>query len=90
MGETCGCGCKHGVTAGPGAAVRAEGRRVIGPAETVEDASRRSPGAAEILRGFGIDTCCGSRLTLSQAAASAGVAVETVLEALGATRGDAT
>jgi uncharacterized protein DUF542 len=89
MGETCTCGCKHGLTAGPGAE-RTEGRLTILSAETVEDAARRSPRAAEILRGFGIDTCCGGRLTLSQAAASAGVAVETVLEALGAGRGDAT
>ena len=88
MGETCRCGCQHGVTAGPGAPVGTEGRRPVVPQETVEDAARRSPRAAEILRGFGIDTCCGGRLTLSQAAASAGVAVETVLEALGAGRRD--
>jgi len=90
MGETCACGCKHGVTVGPGATVRTEGRCTVASAETVEGVVRRSPRAAEILRGFGIDTCCGGRLTLSQAAASAGVAVETVLEALGAGRGDAT
>jgi iron-sulfur cluster repair protein YtfE (RIC family) len=78
------------VTAGPDATARTEGRRSIDSAETVEDAARRSPHAAEILRGFGIDTCCGGRLTLSQAAASAGIAVETVLEALGPGRGDAT
>ena len=90
MGETCACGCQHGVTAGPGATVGTEGRRPDGSAETVEDAARRSPHAAEILRGFGIDTCCGGRLTLSQAAASAGIAVETVLEALGAGSKDGT
>lgn len=90
MGETCACGGKDGVTAAPGAAGRPEGRRPLASAGTVEAAARRSPRAAEILRGFGIDTCCGGRLTLSQAAASAGVAVETVLEALGAGRGDAT
>lgn len=90
MGETCACGCKHGVTAGPGATVGTEGRRPDGSAETVEDAARRSPRAAETLRGFGIDTCCGGRLTLSQAAASAGIAVETVLEALGAGSRDGT
>jgi Domain of Unknown function (DUF542) len=90
MGETSGCGCKHGVTVDPGATVCTEGRRPNGSAETVKDAARRSPRAAEILRGFGIDTCCGGRLTLSQAAASAGVAVETVLEALDADWRDGT
>ena len=90
MGETCACGCKPAVTGGPAAAARTEGRRTIDAAETVEDAARRSPHASEILRGFGIDTCCGGRLTLSQAAASAGIPVETVLEALGAGREDAT
>lgn len=84
MGETCACECEHGATAGPGATVCTEGRRTIVSTNTVEDAARRSPRAAEILRGFGIDTCCGGRLTLSQAAASAGVAVETVLKALDA------
>lgn len=84
MGETSGCGCRHGMTVGLGATVCTEGRRTTDSAETVEDAARRSPRAAEILRGFGIDTCCGGRLTLSQAPASAGVPVETVLEALDA------
>ncbi|HWC05101.1 MAG TPA: DUF542 domain-containing protein [Methylomirabilota bacterium] len=83
MGETCGCGCKHAATADPGAVERPVGRRTIASGETVEGAVKWSPRAAEILRGLGIDTCCGGRLTLSQAAASAGVSVETVLEALG-------
>jgi iron-sulfur cluster repair protein YtfE (RIC family) len=78
------------VTAAPGAAGRREGRRPLASAEAVEAAARRSPRAAEIRRGLGIDTCCGGRLTPSPAAASAGVAVETVREALGAGRGDAT
>jgi iron-sulfur cluster repair protein YtfE (RIC family) len=58
--------------------------------ETVEGAARWSPRAAEILRGFGIDTCCGGRLTLAQAAASAGVSLTAVLDALGADGRDAT
>jgi regulator of cell morphogenesis and NO signaling len=58
--------------------------------ETVEAAARRSPRAPEILRGLGIDTCCGGRLTLAQAAASAGIPVETVLEALAAGAGHGT
>lgn len=84
MGETCGCGCRHGGTAGSGTAGHG------GSEETVEGAMRRSASAAEVLRRFGIDTCCGGRLTLAQAAASAGVPVAAVLEALGAGRGGAT
>jgi iron-sulfur cluster repair protein YtfE (RIC family) len=45
---------------------------------------RGSDRAADVLRSLGIDTCCGGRLTLGQAAASAGVPVETVLAALDA------
>jgi regulator of cell morphogenesis and NO signaling len=85
MGETCGCGCRHGTTASLDTARRTD----IGSEETVETVARRSSDAAEILRGLGIDTCCGGGLTLSQAAASAGVRVETVLAALGADRKDA-
>ena len=89
MDKTCGCGCQHGMTAGTGGAVRPADRETVAAQETVEGAVRWSPRAAEILRGLGIDTCCGGRLTLAQAAASAGVPVETVLEALGAGQEDA-
>jgi iron-sulfur cluster repair protein YtfE (RIC family) len=57
--------------------------RTIDAGETVEGVVRRVPGAAEILGTLGIDTCCGGRLTLAQAAASAGLPVGTVLAALG-------
>jgi uncharacterized protein DUF542 len=82
MKETCKCGCRHGVTADSAAAKPAS----VGPEETVEDTVRQSQRAAEILRGFGIDTCCGGRLTLGQAAAAAGVPVAAVLAALGTGR----
>jgi regulator of cell morphogenesis and NO signaling len=85
MSDACGCGCQHG--GAPGAGTAASG--AIGSGETVEGVVRRSPRAAGILRGLGIDTCCGGALTLVQAAASAGVPVETVLQALGAGRGEA-
>jgi iron-sulfur cluster repair protein YtfE (RIC family) len=59
---------------------------VAGPAvaaeETVETAVRRSPGVLPVLRELGIDTCCGGSLTLAQAAASAGIPTERVLERL--------
>ena len=79
------CGCGHGTSPG----TDTMGRQAIGSWETVEEVVRQSPGAAEILRGLGIDTCCGGRLTLSQAAASAGLSIGTVLEALGAGSEDA-
>jgi hypothetical protein len=81
MGET--CGCHHGKAAVAGGGGRA-GDPVGGvrPDETVEAIGRRAPAAQAVLRGFGIDTCCGGGLTLAQAAASAGVPVERVLAAL--------
>ena len=42
-----------------------------------------------VLQRFGIDACCGGSLTLAQAAASAGVPVETLLLGAGARRGAA-
>jgi len=70
------------VTTGLGAPGGAERGRRPASDETVETAVRGSARAAEVLRGLGIDTCCGGRLTLGQAAASAGVPIETVLAAL--------
>jgi regulator of cell morphogenesis and NO signaling len=82
MSQGCGCGCKHGA-AGAGAtgpAVAAE--------ETVETAVKRSPRMLPVLRELGIDTCCGGGLTLAQAAASAGIPTERVLERLLRALGD--
>jgi uncharacterized protein DUF542 len=82
MSEQCQgqCGCGHGASAGTDT-VR---RHAIGAVETVEDVVRRTPEAADVLRRFGIDTCCGGRLTLAQAAAAAGIPVATLLTALDA------
>jgi iron-sulfur cluster repair protein YtfE (RIC family) len=52
------------------------------PEDTVAAAVLRLPYALLALQRFGIDACCGGQLTLAQAAASAGVPVETVLRAL--------
>jgi len=58
--------------------------------DTVGTAVRDVVGAVDVLRSFGIDTCCGKELTLAQAAAGAGVPVEVLLRALGREEGRAT
>jgi iron-sulfur cluster repair protein YtfE (RIC family) len=71
------CGCRHDsprVSAGSLAPVR--------PEETVGEIVQRDPGALEIMKGMGINHCCGAGLTLSEAAASVGMSVGTVLAAL--------
>jgi Domain of Unknown function (DUF542) len=75
------CRCHHdGPATGGGTCARDAG---IAPETTIEAIGQRSPRALATLRGFGIDTCCGGRLTLAEAAASAGVPVETLLRAVG-------
>ena len=59
----------------------------ITPEQTVETVSRLYPGALDIMKGMGINHCCGGHLTLREAAASAGVALETLLAALRKTEG---
>ena len=55
---------------------------------TVEEVKRRFPGATQVLERLGIDHCCGARLPLDLAAASAGLPLDTLLarlrEAMGA------
>ena len=87
MGETSGCGCgwRHGTPPGSVGAVETA-YAPVRPEDTVEATARRFPRVLPILQGFGIDTCCGGHLTLAQAAAGAGVPVETVLHALEPTR----
>ena len=82
MGQTCECGCRHGASPSPVEADHTARTLAPMPEDTVEAAARRSPHGLPILERFGIDTCCGGHLTLEQAAASAGVPVETVLRAL--------
>ncbi len=50
--------------------------------ETVAQVLQRSPAASTVLSRFGIDQCCGGRLTLREAAASAGIAVDDIVAAL--------
>ena len=49
---------------------------------TVHDVIGRLPGAGEVFRSFGIDTCCGGDLPVAVAADHHGVELETLLAAL--------
>lgn len=82
MAQTCECGCRHGTS--PSSAPVGHPARPPGlmPEDTVAAAALRTPFALLVLQRLGIDACCGGSLTLAQAAASAGVPVETLLLAL--------
>jgi iron-sulfur cluster repair protein YtfE (RIC family) len=49
---------------------------------TVGDVAQRYAGALDVMKDMGINHCCGSHLSLREAAASAGVAIEALLDAL--------
>jgi len=49
---------------------------------TVGGVAYRYAAALDIMKALGINHCCGANLTLREAAASAGVAVEALLKAL--------
>ena len=74
MSHECGCQC--------GATATRSGPAGITPELTVEEVGHRVPGALAVLQRLGVNHCCGAQLTLGEAAASAGVAVETLLGAL--------
>ena len=50
--------------------------------ETVAEVVQHHAGALEVMKQMGINHCCGAHLTLREAAASAGVPLETLLTAL--------
>ena len=50
--------------------------------DTVDEIVARVPGSFEILNTFGIDTCCGGRAMLADAATHAHVDAKAVLAAL--------
>ena len=54
--------------------------------QTVGAVVHAQAGAVEIMKAMGINHCCGAQLTLSEAAASAGVPLDTLLAALNGTR----
>jgi iron-sulfur cluster repair protein YtfE (RIC family) len=52
--------------------------------QTVEEAGR-APGALAVLQRLCVNHCCGAHMTLAEAAAAAGLSVDTLLRALGET-----
>ena len=77
MAHECGC---HSASPGTQNEDRFEAVNVV------DDVARRSPGALQVLKGLGINHCCGAHLTLREAAAAAGVPLDTLLEALNESR----
>jgi regulator of cell morphogenesis and NO signaling len=49
---------------------------------TVGDVAKRYPRALDAMKAIGINHCCGAHLTLNEAAASAGIALGSLLDAL--------
>ena len=49
---------------------------------TVGDVAQHYAGALDIMKEMGINHCCGAHLTLREAAASAGVALDALLDML--------
>ena len=75
MAHECGCqGHTAGTTESGGASITA--------GLTVGDVAHHHPGTLSIVKEMGINHCCGAHLTLREAAASAGVALEALLDAL--------
>jgi hypothetical protein len=83
------CGCRNHVEAAGarlvGIAKPCQAGPAITPEQTVDEVSRRSPRALAVLKELGINHCCGAHLTLTQAAASAGIPLDTLLRALAET-----
>ena len=50
--------------------------------QIVAEVASQSAGALEIMKELGINHCCGAHLTLSEAAAAAGVPLDALLAAL--------
>ncbi|MBI1847768.1 MAG: DUF542 domain-containing protein [Candidatus Rokubacteria bacterium] len=81
---THGCGCHHDDTATPDRAT--SDVALFTADDTVAEVARGSAEALEAMKRLGLNHCCGVHLTLAEAAASAGVAVSDVLEAVNARR----
>ena len=54
--------------------------------ETVGDVAHDHAGVLEVMKEMGINNCCGAQLSLREAAASAGVALDALLAALNEAR----
>ncbi len=50
--------------------------------QTVGDVAHHYAGTLEVMKTMGINHCCGAQLTLSEAAASAGISLDSLLKAL--------
>jgi iron-sulfur cluster repair protein YtfE (RIC family) len=55
---------------------------IVRPADTVEAVAHRSERAHDVMKSLGLDQCCGAGLTLVEAAAAAGVPLDTLLARL--------
>jgi len=77
MAESCGCGCGH---ADKGLTIAGRPGRYAG-AERVGDIAS-DPAALAVLERFGLNHCCGGRLSLREGAAAAGAELPALLRAL--------
>ena len=56
---------------------------LIDPNQTVHEVIEAHPDLRSVFEALGLNHCCGAHLTLTEAAASAGVPLERVLASLG-------
>ena len=54
--------------------------------QTIGDVAHQYPSTLEVMKEMGINHCCGAQLTLAEAAASAGVSLQRLLEVLNQTQ----
>jgi iron-sulfur cluster repair protein YtfE (RIC family) len=80
MDHTCGCGCHESSTG----TVQTLGKPVtrVRAEQTVAEVTEAHPGALAVFKEMGINHCCGAHLSLTEAAASAGVQLPALLAAL--------
>jgi iron-sulfur cluster repair protein YtfE (RIC family) len=75
MSHECGCQSRSSAIAqAVGAPITAD--------LTVGNAATRYAGALDTMKQLGINHCCGANLTLREAAAAAGIALDALLDAL--------
>jgi len=80
MSHACGCHDHEGATETP-VRTHKPGQALTGE-HTVGEVASRSPRVLAVIQEFGLNHCCGAHLTLTQASATAGVPIETVLRRL--------
>ena len=77
MTHACGCRSASALNEEP-----TETSRPMHANRRVGEIAHEYPGALEVMTDLGINHCCGAGLTLAEAAASAGVALDRLLSAL--------